>query len=372
MFEQRVVMPIGQLQTFKLVRVDDFVISLRSFQGGIEYSDYQGLVSPAYTVLRKHRNVNSQYFKWLFKSTPFISELNSSVTGIRQGKNIDPETFLTSVLPIPAMSEQKRIAEFLDRKCGEIDEAIAKKQRLIQLLEEQKTILINQAVTKGLNPDAPMKDSGIEWLGEIPEHWDMSKLGFLSHLLQTGPFGSQLHQEEYIDSGIPIINPSQLINGKIVANNKLTVSEIIANRLQRHKLQQGDIVFGRRGEMGRCGLVEIEQIGWICGTGSILFRPRKEVIDPEFALTFLMSFTIKNYLEFVSVGATMDNLNTAILSKLFVPIPPINEQKQIITFIEKINYDFQKISNNIQTSIEQLAELKQILIAEAVTGKIKI
>ena len=134
--EQRVVMPTGQLQTFKLVRSDDFVISLRSFQGGIEYSAYTGLVSPAYTVLRKQKQANSRYLKHLLKSRSFISELNTSVTGIREGKNISFSEMSYSLLPIPEQSEQEKIADILDLKTAEIDAAIAKKERLIELLDE--------------------------------------------------------------------------------------------------------------------------------------------------------------------------------------------------------------------------------------------
>jgi type I restriction enzyme S subunit len=169
--EQRVVMPTGQLQTFKLVREDDFVISLRSFQGGIEYSEFTGLVSPAYTILRKQKDANSRYLKHLLKSAPFISELNTSVTGIREGKNISFSEMAYSLLPLPALTEQARIADFLDIKTAEIDAAIAKKERLIELLQEQKNIRIHQAVLRGLNPEVPLCDSGVSWIGAVPAHW---------------------------------------------------------------------------------------------------------------------------------------------------------------------------------------------------------
>lgn len=225
--DQRVVMPIGQLESFKLVRENDFVISLRSFQGGIEHCAYRGLVSPAYTVLRLHRNVNPRFLRQLLKASNFISEINVSLTGIRQGKNIDYGDFAESFLPIPPKSEQDRIVAFLDQKTAEIDALIAKKQRQIELLDEQKAILINRAVTRGLNPNAKLKPSGIEWIGEIPEHWQVKKIKYLSQIfrgkfthrprndpsLYDGPYPF-VQTGDVARAGIEILSYSQTLNEK--------------------------------------------------------------------------------------------------------------------------------------------------------------
>ncbi len=293
------------------------------------------------------------------------------MTGIREGQNIDYTKLSREFLPCPPPDECERIANFLDQKTAEIDTAIAKKQRLIKLLKEQKAILINQAVTKGLNPDVPMRDSGVEWIGEVPEHWKVKRLGFLSHLLQTGPFGSQLHQEEYIEDGIPVINPSQLAKGKIIPDTKTTVSEKVATRLERHKTRIGDIIFARRGEMGRCGLTISAQEGFICGTGSILFRPNT-LAKPLFLSIALGCDFIKKNLEFVSVGATMDNLNTSILSKISLPLPPKPEQRLILNRVSQIEKEHMHTISLQLKSINCLEEYKRVIISEAVTGKIKL
>ncbi|MGD1980132.1 MAG: restriction endonuclease subunit S, partial [Akkermansiaceae bacterium] len=210
--EQRVVMPVGQLQTFKLVREDNFVISLSSFQGVIEHCAYQGLVSPAYTVLRLQRDVNPRFLRHLLRASNFISELNISVTGIRQGKNIDYGDFAESILPIPPKPEQDRIVTFLDRKTAEIDALIAKKQRQIELLDEQKAILINRAVTRGLNPNAKLKPSGIEWIGEIPEGWEIKPLRWFCRI-RSGDFvdGAHSSTEQTETNGIPIFGGNGLM-----------------------------------------------------------------------------------------------------------------------------------------------------------------
>ena len=370
-YDSRTVEATKDFHLLKLVKQGDFVISLRSFEGGIEFAHYQGIISPAYTVLAPLSKVEAGFYRYFLKSTQFIQGLKLFVTGIREGQNIDYTRLSRAFLPFPPADEAKRIANFLDQKTAEIDKAITKKQRLIDLLKEQKTILINQAVTKGLNPDVPMRDSGVEWIGEAPEHWEVKRLGFLSQLLQTGPFGSQLHQEEYIQGGIPVINPSQLANGVIIPDEKTTVTEKTAARLARHKTQIGDIIFARRGEMGRCGLTMPGQEGFICGTGSILFRPNR-LANSAFLSIVLGCDFIKNNLELVSVGSTMDNLNTSILSKIFVPIPPKPEQILIVEAVLRIEKDMSEVLLLQQEAITRLNEFRQILISNAVTGKIKL
>ncbi|MDB9899746.1 restriction endonuclease subunit S, partial [Flavobacteriaceae bacterium] len=178
-------------ETLKLVEKGDFVISLRSFQGGIEYAHYRGIISPAYTILKPQEEVIHKYYRYLLKSKRYISGLTLLVTGIREGQNIDTTKFKDSYLPLPSLSEQTNIANFLDYKLEKIDRFIAKKKQLIKLLNEQKAAIINQAVTKGINPKAKLKPSGIEWQGDIPEHWVISKIKFLISKPIAGQWGQE-------------------------------------------------------------------------------------------------------------------------------------------------------------------------------------
>ncbi len=174
--ENRMVMPSGNLESFKFIAKGDFAISLRSFEGGLEYCHHDGIISPAYTVLKTKKDyLLAGYYKYLFKSQTFISELQTSIVGIREGKNISYEELQYSLLPIPAEEEQTRIANFLDKKTALIDEAISIKEQQISLLKERKQIIIQQAVTQGLDPNVPMKDSGVDWIGKVPAHWEVKK-----------------------------------------------------------------------------------------------------------------------------------------------------------------------------------------------------
>ena len=197
-YENRTVLALKDLQLLKLVRIGDFVISLRSFQGGIEFARHKGIISPAYTILYPVDRVHHAYLSHLFKSLPYIENLSLFVTGIRQGQNIDYEKLARSLVPLPPLSEQTGIVRLLDHVDQSIQRYIRPKQKLIALLKEQRQATIHQAVTGQINaqsgqPYAAYKQSGIEWLREVPQHWEERSLSTVASSIQTGPFGSQLH-----------------------------------------------------------------------------------------------------------------------------------------------------------------------------------
>ena len=165
----------ANLSTLKTIHKGDFCISLRSFQGGFEYSEYEGVVSPAYQVFYPVTKIARGYYKYLFKECGFIEKMNSYTMTLRDGKNIAFADFGNTYIPFPPVDEQRRIADFLDTKCAEIDALTADIQTQIDTLEQYKRSVITETVTKGLNPDAEMKDSGIEWIGVIPNEWAIRK-----------------------------------------------------------------------------------------------------------------------------------------------------------------------------------------------------
>ena len=159
------------LHLLKLVRVGDFVISLRSFQGGLEYAYYQGIISPAYTILIPHEPMSGSYFRYLAKSKPFIGLLTLCVTGIREGQNIDYAKLKNHLLPVPPHEEQDQIVRFLDWKVSSINKLINIKKKEIKEIDALKRSMVSHAITRGLTADAPMKYSGVKWLGDIPQRW---------------------------------------------------------------------------------------------------------------------------------------------------------------------------------------------------------
>ena len=271
----------------------------------------------------------------------------------------------------PEKNEQALIASFLDHETARIDALVAEQQRLIELLKEKRQAVISHAVTKGLNPDAPMKDSGVEWLGEVAAHWGVVPLGLLAEQIQTGPFGSQLHSHEYVEDGVPVINPSNIIDGRIVPDMSSTVTPEVAERLSHQQLREGEIVVGRRGEMGRCAVVTSSDAGWLCGTGSMKIVLSNR-IDPMFACLFIRTPLIRGLLQIESVGSTMDNLNPEILSRIRIPLPPIQEQRFLIEKVTLADDETQALIGEAIQGSKLLQERRSALISAAVTGKIDV
>ena len=276
------------------------------------------------------------------------------------------------IILVPPTLEQRVIASFLDREITRINALVAKKERLIELLQEKRAALISHAVTKGLDPTVPMKDSGVEWLGEIPAHWEVKRVRDITELLQTGPFGSQLHSSDYSPYGIPVINPSHLKDGHIYPDWDCAVNEETYSRLVRHELRKGDIIFARRGQMGRCALITEKEAGWLCGTGSLLMRPRITLSVPSFLSKVLSTNGVRDWLLLESVGSTMDNLNTSILSRIPLPIPTLSEQQAIVSYLDSQTAKIDALISRIREGIEKLKEYSTALISAAVTGKIDV
>lgn len=318
-----------------------------------------------------NKKIIPDFFKLLVDESPEIKHQikiqgkGSIMLGLNSG------VIRSLYLPLPGISEQKLILGFLDYETKKIDNLIEKQQQLIELLKEKRQAVISHAVTKGLNPDVPMKDSGVEWLGEVPEHWTIAQLKFNTLEMQTGPFGSQLHAEDYMIDGIPLINPAHMNAGMIIPDPKVTVDEATQERLERHKLSEGEIIFSRRGELGRCAVVKKNNEGWLCGTGSLKAKLTKKII-PDYAYTLISSEGVVSELTLESKGSTMANLNTETLGRIRLPIPPISEQEATLDYIKIISDKYDYLIRSADTAIRLMQERRTALISAAVTGKIDV
>ena len=289
----KVVLNLSTPDSMKHVEPGDFIAHLRSFQGGLERSDLTGKVSSAYTVIEPLASVESTYFRWVLKSRPFIEELSSGLEQLRDGQSIKFGDFTANSLPMPPREEQRRIADFLDDRVARIDQIVAarrEQQTARQSLfeTEKEAALYNASDTSAV------------------------ELRRLRCVVQTGPFGSQLHSDEYVNGGWPVVNPACISDGRIRQIPGMSVDTAVRQRLARHILVKDDVVFGRRGEMGRAGLVTQYEVGWVCGTGSLLVRITDERLRPAFLMQLLSTSRIRYYFQRQSVGSTMDNLNTDI------------------------------------------------------------
>lgn len=202
-------------------------------------------------------------------------------------------------------------------------------------------------------------------VGVIPEDWEVEPLGMRASF-KTGPFGSALHQSDYVEGGIPVINPMHINEGRITPSAKMSVAEEAACRLTDFRMKPGEIVIGRRGDMGRCAVVDEEHAGWICGTGSMLIRPRLD--HPDFIKRILSSPVAIKSIEDASVGSTMINLNQATLSRLNIQIPPIDEQRAIATALS----DMDALLDGLDRLIAKKRAIKQATMQQLLTGQTRL
>lgn len=369
LYENTTVTATKNFETLKFVRKGDFVISLRSFQGGIEYAHYQGIISPAYTILEPQEEVIHKYYRYLLKSKHYISGLTLLVTGIREGQNIDTGKFKDSFLPLPSPHEQTVIAAFLDFKTAKIDRFIRKKKQLIKLLNEQKAAIINQAVTKGLDPNVKMKDSGIEWLGNIPDHWEVRKLKYcLNSKLKYGanePGGDlQLDDPRYIR--ITDFDKS----GKLREDTFCSLKSDLA---EPYLLKEGDVLFARSGGTVGKTFQFKDYKGKACYAGYLIkAEPNPLIVSSDFLFQFTNSGVYEQWKNFIFNKATIENIGADKYSTLPVIIPSIPEQVQIVEFIIIETVMINKTISTIEKEIALVQEYKTALIAEAVTGKIDV
>lgn len=335
------------------------------------YEATQSGICTSELLVMEPRAVTSRFLHYWLLADHFIRVVDSSTFGAKMPRaSWEFIGNMPSLVPLP--HEQAAIAAFLDRETATIAALIANQQRLIALLQEKRQALIAHAVTKGLNPDAPMRDSGVEWIGQIPAHWEVRQLGYVAREIQTGPFGSQLHAEDYIEGGTPVINPANIRAGMVVPDYSCTIDETTCSRLQRHAFRQGDIVFARRGEMGRCALITDKEVGWLCGTGCLNVRFDDQAVDSTFVVMALGTPGVKEQLQLASVGSTMENLNTSILARTVLPTPPLVEQKAIVAFINNEADKVYTLITKAKQAIELLREHRTSLISAAVTGKIDV
>lgn len=343
-YENRTVEAIKSLETLKLVEIGDFVISLRSFQGGLEYAYNRGIISPAYTILTP-THIKADYFKYLSKSDIFISLLKSTVTGIREGQNIDYNKLKDNLLPIPSEKEQISIGSYLDTATSEIDKAIAMQQKMIDLLNERKQIIIQNAVTKGLDENVEMKESGVEWIGKIPKHWGLVKIKHLAKLQS----GSNLTSNDISDIGLyPVYGG----NGQRGYYN-------------RYNCEGSYILIGRQGAL--CGNINYAEGKFWATEHAVVCYPKKGYNTLWLGET-LRLMNLGQY----SLATAQPGLAVERINGLYLPYPALEEQNGIALFLKNKIDKIDLYAKYCQRQITLLQERKQIIINEVVTGKVRV
>ena len=358
------------LQMFKTVHKGDFVISLRSFQGGFEYSLYEGVCSPAYQVFYPTSPICDTYYRYLFKSQSFISKMNNLTVGIREGKNIQYVDFANSQIPVPPLAEQERIAAFLDAECAEIDAVLEKTRASIEEYKKLKQAVITQAVTKGIRGDRPMKDSGIEWIGDIPGSWEVSSVRYIGQLQNGISKGG-----EFFGKGFPFVSYGDVYKNYELPHSVSGLIDTTEDERATYSVEYGDIFFTRTSET-------IEEVGFSCVckrsipnatfAGFIIrLRPfcADEKILTDYAKYYFRGEHIRAYLVKEMNLVTRASLGQTLLKGMSVIVPPKSVQKEIAEYLDDKCADIDALVAKKQQYLTEIENYKKSLIYEYVTGK---
>lgn len=352
---------------YKLVRKDDLAYNkMRMWQGAIGRSEYEGIVSPAYIILSPRDKFYSRYYHYLYRTEAFITEANRHSYGLCLDMNsLRYEDFKTIYSPVPPRHEVERIVTFLDQKTADIDAAITKKERLIELLEVQRHTLIRHAVSCGLNTETTLKVNNAEWLEKTPSHWKIQKIKYCSKIFR-GKFTHRPRNDPRLyDGPYPFIQTGDVARaGKFITEFKQTLNErgLRVSTL----IPKGTIVITIAANIGDISILGFDA----CFPDSVVgFLPGSELERDYF---YLALSVMKKQFMASSIQNTQMNLNVERIGSNSIAIPPLAEQKAIIEWADRVTELSESAQAKLVDEIGALREFKATVIANAVTGRFRI
>lgn len=358
----------------KLVKEGDFVINSRSDRKGSSgVSGLDGSVSLINIVLQPRKVLFGPFCNYLLKSYGFIEE------NYRNGRGIVADLWTTRYdemkmikVAMPSFEEQKNISSYLDAATSKIDKAIAMQQKMIDLLNERKQIIIQNTVTKGLDENVEMKDSGDRWIGLFPSSWTTRRLNFSSWIrARLGWKG--LKASEYVDNGYPFLSAFNIVNDKIKWENLNFINKYRYDESPEIKLSVGDILLVKDGAgIGKCARIDELPCGESTANGSLAVITANYFVDYRYLYYFMISKSFKDHTELLINGMGVPHFTQGEMKKIVIPIPPKSEQQAIVSYLDKQMQKFDSVISNCQRQITLLQERKQIIINEVVTGKVKV
>ncbi|MGB6093255.1 MAG: restriction endonuclease subunit S [Moheibacter sp.] len=322
-------------------------------------------INPQLVVFKNYR-INQKFFYYEIISKIIQEQINQDLNG--GVVNTITQTSLNNyTVIVPSKNEQSAIATYLDQKTSEIDRLIADKEELLKLYEEEKTAVINQAVTKGINPKVKMKDSGIEWLGEIPEHWGAVNLKWISKIYSGGTPSRNIN-EYWQDGTIPWLN-SGTVNQFFIKEPSEYITEIALNNSSAKWIPENSILIALAGQGKTKGMVAQVLFKCTCNQSMGIIVPNEKIEN-----RFLLYYLKNNYQNIRNLGGgdKRDGINLEMIGGISIPLVPLKEQQSIVDFIESETTRIDAKIEDTQKLIELLKEYRTALISEVVTGKVKV
>lgn len=350
---------------------DDILFGkLRPYLAKVYKAEFEGQAVGDIYVFRGNEEQNPEYLKYLLLSYPFISVVDGSTYGAKMPRaNWDFISHL--VLPCPPKTEQVTIAAFLDHKVGQIDATIAEKEQMLEDLKNYRSAIISEAVTKGLDKNVEMKDSGIEWLGMIPKHWGLVKLKNKAKV--NGRIGFRGYTTADL---VPKGQGAYTIGGKHITNCVIDLSNPDFISWDKYyespeiMVKKGDILMAQRGSLGKAALVR-EDIGDATINPSLVLL-NSIAMNEVFLYYYLVSSSCLTYIDLLNTATAVPMISQNQIENIFVPIPSGKEQKQIADYLDRKTKEIDETTIMVSTQISDLKSYKSALITEAVTGKIDL
>lgn len=349
---------------YKVVYKGDFVMNIMlAWNGSYAVSDYDGMVSPAYCVFKFRKDCNKKYYHYLLRTDGYPSAFKTLSRGVIDSRlRLYPEQFYTFPVVVPSIREQQRIAEFLDEKCGEIDALIALQEQMIAQLTDYKQSVITEAVTKGLNPDVQLVPSGIDWIGDIPEHWRIDKVIRCFQKIGSGTTPKST-DDNLFHGNINWLQSGDINGGNLYEASKHISEQTLAKYSALSVYQAPFIIIAMYG--ASVGNISISHIDACVNQACCVLSGCK--LDFNFAFYALKS--AKPYLIYRAEGGGQPNISQDKLKTLWIPKPPMNEQHTIAEYLDVKCGEIDILISTKQQKIETLKEYKKSVIYEAVTGK---
>ena len=354
------------LSNYKILKKGQFGMNkMKAWQGSYGVSNFTGIVSPAYYIFDFIKSINPQFFHWAIRSKIYVSFFGSASDGVRIGQwDLSKSRMKSIPFIIPSNNEQQKIAQFLDDKTAKIDQAVNLAEKQIALLKEHKQILIQNAVTRGLNPDVPLKDSGVEWIGQVPEHWEILSIKRLSQVKRGA-------------SPRPIDNPKYFDNdgeyawvriSDVTASNMylLETTQKLSNLGKSYSvpLMPGSLFLSIAGSVGKPIITKIK----VCIHDGFVYFPEYK---QNTKFLYYIFYSEQPYIGLGKMGTQL-NLNTDTVGAIKIPIPPLCEQQKIADYLDTQTAKIDQAIALKTAHIEKLKEYKSVLINDVVTGKVQV
>lgn len=353
------------LDGYKICRKNDIVMNIMlAWKRALGVSEYVGIISPAYCVYRARQEVCAKYFHYLFRTDIYAELFKQNSTGIIDSRlRLYPDKFLALKCQVPPLEQQDKIASYLDCKCAEIDAIIAKQQQIIEKLKEYKLSVITEAVTKGLDPNMPMKDSEVEWIGMVPEEWRISRI---KYICEFNPGTKKANHDVVSYAPMECVKDGYLIKKEIRHDG-------ISTGLT--SFEEGDIIMAKVTPCFENGNIAIaKDLVNKFGVGSSeLFVFRAKKVNTQWLFYFLRNSIFKKLAEATMTGTGgLKRVSPSFIRDFSLALPPEKEQRRIIEYLDKKCMEIDRVIKYKQSAVEKLGQYKKSLIYEVVTGKMEV